>query len=1036
MTVGVCTDLVLKSVVLLALLTGAARAGAPEARRLQIGQRLRDASICRGPDGTYYLTGTTAVEWEDGGPDFDNCRGARVWKSQDLRRWEDLGFVWDLWEDPDPKGHGGGSSWSTEMYPVPGLPPGERARGMTAPRLAFDGKHFWITFSISGYAAGAIPSDGADVTGPYHNTKLIAEAGGAPTGRSDASLFVDTGGTRYLVWGGGCVARLKDVEALQEMNQSREGQGKVGVEGPRHYLPALIEGYPDDGLPEHGAPYGASVFMDGDRYGFLFTATTLRDGRAHEDSYICHADRLLGPYSKPKPFILDSGRCTVFTGPDGALKAVYASTDPQSPDYRRPVITDYSSPAVAAQEDDTPPPEPGRIVTSIPVPEPGEKPEDVPQLLETIEPVMDHPLRDAALCRGPQGTWYMTGTEASRAPDGTLDWSKNRGVHLWKSTDRQEWTDLGYVWEIERDGGEWQKAGHLDLTCGAEPRIGRAVTAPEIHYLKGTFWIVYSMNGQGIGILKSTTGRAEGPYEDLGRIARQGRDPSLFQDADPSTGSGQAGTVYLVWGQGLYAPMRDDMSGLAGPAKALFINVEWYPRYARRIEVMGQWGSHLTKAGDWYIWTFTTRTGRGGVNSIDTLASWSKSLDGPWGEPCVMLPDGGQSTLVDDGDGRYYATVSGEDERAQCPYLPAITEVRNFSGWPPIRDYRKGGNPLSALQPYRPGGHGSQFYAVQGMESTELDYWIGHPTLIDYSLRDVWMDLFDDGYYYVTGSFWDVERWANHVPIYRSEDKVRWEATPGSIFEAERLSEVPGFPFERYKEKAEEAAERNRAIQLFETKAYQFDGNTYVTFNVVTFGGVLLKSHSGSMNGPFDPIATVGFCEYYQAPDGSLYCNFPGRITTVPDLEHFEAGRAGLAGGTTYELTPPRNLCYLEDVETGMHVIDGKFMVWSTDWNGNYDMQYMVADSLEGPWSTLRIGVPHGGNGFLFRDSDKSWWYGYFNNTNDFGTRAGNFCRLNIMPLHIGWHGGELIIEPKAVRRNRSRLEKLGVLWQSVRNGD
>lgn len=63
----------------------------------QIGEALRAPSICVGPDKTYYLTGATAVEGTNGKPDFNNCRGMRVWSSKDLKTWTDLGFVWDRW---------------------------------------------------------------------------------------------------------------------------------------------------------------------------------------------------------------------------------------------------------------------------------------------------------------------------------------------------------------------------------------------------------------------------------------------------------------------------------------------------------------------------------------------------------------------------------------------------------------------------------------------------------------------------------------------------------------------------------------------------------------------------------------------------------------------------------------------------------------------------------------------------------------------------------------------------------------------------
>ncbi len=47
--------------------------------------RLRDPAICRGPDGTYYLTGTSEPFWT-----YNNEQGIRLWKSKDLTAWEPL----------------------------------------------------------------------------------------------------------------------------------------------------------------------------------------------------------------------------------------------------------------------------------------------------------------------------------------------------------------------------------------------------------------------------------------------------------------------------------------------------------------------------------------------------------------------------------------------------------------------------------------------------------------------------------------------------------------------------------------------------------------------------------------------------------------------------------------------------------------------------------------------------------------------------------------------------------------------------------
>ena len=987
-----------------------------EAVRPVLGAPLRDPSVCRGPDGTYYLTGTTALPGREGKPDFDNNRGVRVWASKDLQTWEDQGLVWDLWKDPSRNPHGtSGSAWQTELYPVPGLPPGERARGMTAPRLSFDGSRFWITFSMNGYAAGAMPGTG-DIKGPYQDTLLLAEAGGAETGKSDASLFVDADGTRYLLWGGGCLARLKAPEALANLKAN-----ETGVEDLRHYLPAAIEGFPgDDGLPEHGAPYGVSLLRDGEQYRLVFAATTLRDCGVHEDTYVASAPTLLGPYSRPMLLMADGGRCTVFAGPDGALRVAYSTPDAQ------PTIAAYAPAAAKPSAASAPKPKRGEVVASVPRLPVSEKPNDVPQLLQMIEPLMDHPLRDAAICRGPNGTWYLTGTETTRAADGTLDWSHNNGVHLWSSRDRKEWQDLGTVWDIDRDAAAspksaWQLGAHLDMTCGATPHIGRAMSAPEIHFLRGTFWIAYSMNGSGIGLLKSKTGKAEGPYEDLGRLVANGRDPSLFEDGD--------GTVHLVWGPGFRARMKDDMTSLAdGPVQTLFTNVHWYPRYLRRPENMGLWGSHLVKAGDWYVWTFTTRTGRLGINSIDTMASWSKSLDGPWGEPCLVLANGGQSTLVADGEGGWLATVSGEDEYSQWPYRAAITPVVTAGAT------GKGLN----LRPYGANASTADFQAVNSFQATALDLWIGHPDLIPVSLRDVFVTLDVDGFHYATGSFWAVDRHRRDVVLYRSKDKTHWEALPPVYYSSQLKQDIAGYDAAKYDDVArrDEAGERLAKVQVGENKVHRIGNDYYMIMMMFSDlgGNMLLKSTTGKITGPYRGLHPLpGPADLMVDDDGAVLYQFGDYIrpfATAEDLE--KTPRDDFRKGAI-EIVHEGNLCISEDCEVGLAKVNGKYLHWTTDWTGSYDANYHYADSLQGPWQgKLRI-LPYGGNGRLFQDRDGSWWYAYFMNSNEYAKREQNHVRMNMYPLWVGVKDGELILEPQAVRANRAALEKMGAMWHSPR---
>ena len=56
---------------------------------------LRDAQICPDGRGNYYLTGTAATLDKSGRRDFDHNRGVPLWRSRDLKTWENLGFAWD-----------------------------------------------------------------------------------------------------------------------------------------------------------------------------------------------------------------------------------------------------------------------------------------------------------------------------------------------------------------------------------------------------------------------------------------------------------------------------------------------------------------------------------------------------------------------------------------------------------------------------------------------------------------------------------------------------------------------------------------------------------------------------------------------------------------------------------------------------------------------------------------------------------------------------------------------------------------------------
>ena len=169
----------------------------------------------------------------------------------------------------------------------------------------------------------------------------------------------------------------------------------------------------------------------------------------------------------------------------------------------------------------------------------------------------------------------------------------------------------------------------------------RAVWAPELHYIKSAtnWYLVACMNHtaprKGSFILRSTSGRAEGPYENIARNASgpifEGIDGSLFEDDD--------GAVWSVGHNHFYARMRADMSGFEGRPKT-FSEATYAPESYLEGSYLLKWGNryHLPEA----VWSFKLSDGtftcdetaavRGGIRwSYDWIVADADHFEGPCG---------------------------------------------------------------------------------------------------------------------------------------------------------------------------------------------------------------------------------------------------------------------------------------------------------------------------------------------------------------------------------------------------------------------
>ena len=283
-------------------------------------------------------------------------------------------------------------------------------------------------------------------------------------------------------------------------------------------------------------------------------------------------------------------------------------------------------------------------------------------LIPPLRPLMDLHIRDPQICLGGDGAYYMTGSTGDNI------WKLNDGVELWRSADLARWDYLGLVWSIERDG-VWEKQWRM--------RAGvpfRALWAPEIHFIKGNYFICHSMSRSGLAILRSTTGRPEGPYVHAfspEAPLRRGIDSTLFEDED--------GAVYFHLRLGrrdrpaarrsrrLCRGLAADHVRHAGPqsgapSRAMRTARLYRPRLRRRRSLQTQRPLSPLRRRPFRGPLFVRRHGVG---------------DHPRPVPrrYESVPCGGGGNFFHDHDGLWWSTFFGNDEQCSFREMPSIVKV-------------------------------------------------------------------------------------------------------------------------------------------------------------------------------------------------------------------------------------------------------------------------------------------------------------------------------------------------------------------------
>jgi hypothetical protein len=287
-------------------------------------------------------------------------------------------------------------------------------------------------------------------------------------------------------------------------------------------------------------------------------------------------------------------------------------------------------------------------------------------LLPRIKPVWDIHLRDTNIILGGDGNYYMTGSSGDNI------WKFNDGIELWKSADLIQWSYLGLVWSIEKDGG-WEKLwrDHRGPT--------RAIWAPEIRYIHKNYCLTFGMPPGGMSILKSSTGKPEGPYvhatnPDKPLVGGIGPlpgsfliDPTLFEDDD--------GAVYFTYGPAnRIARMKDDLSDLAEPLRPVVLEDPPHDPATHHREPVGigyEGATIFKREGKYYLGSTDHYYGR-----YSMCLAVSDSIYGPYKMRHESVPCNGGCNFFKARDGHWYSAFFGPDYRSPWREKPGIVRIK------------------------------------------------------------------------------------------------------------------------------------------------------------------------------------------------------------------------------------------------------------------------------------------------------------------------------------------------------------------------
>jgi beta-xylosidase len=279
-------------------------------------QWMRDTYVMTGPDGYYYMTGTTATPGRAFAAGRVHCwdynDGLYLWRSKDLQQWESMGRIWSFDKDA--------SGWQQKGKP---LEPGAMSpnkdlldsfyRAVWAPELHYiSSKKKWLLIACMNGGAGSfvLESVSGKPEGPYRNIKGNKRKAIFPN--IDLSLFEDDNGQVYLIGHNHFIARMKD--DLSDIAEPFRRLTEMPYD-PEPYIEGIF-------ITKHNGRYQLlqtvwSVKKADGTFSYLRNDKNRQDSLFSYDVVVAEAGNIYGPYGPRYAAILQGGHNNIFKDRNG-----------------------------------------------------------------------------------------------------------------------------------------------------------------------------------------------------------------------------------------------------------------------------------------------------------------------------------------------------------------------------------------------------------------------------------------------------------------------------------------------------------------------------------------------------------------------------------------------------------------------------------------------------------------------------------------------------------------------------------------------